>query len=98
MQPAVVALIVCLLGVAVVHTRSRTAGAVAAAVWCLGALALGAVEFQTRDVLTFAGISTAPWVYFAFISGVLVFNAVVVLRVVRRRRQLAHTGPRSSAS
>lgn len=78
-------LLVGLLLVAAVHTRSRLAGAFASAVWCIGAGALGVVAFATRDFMTFVGIKVPPWIYFAFMTGLFLFNVAVLMRALRRR-------------
>jgi hypothetical protein len=78
-------LLLGLLLVAAVHTRSRLAGAFAAAMWCLGAMGFGALAFQTRDSMAFVGISVPPWIYFAFMAGLLLFNVAVLARALRRR-------------
>lgn len=78
-------LLLGLLLVAAVHTRSRLAGAFAASMWCLGAMGFGAVAFQTRDSMAFVGITVPPWIYFAFMAGLLLFNVAVLARGLRRR-------------
>lgn len=78
-------LLIGLLLVAAVHTRSRLAGAFAACVWCAGALAFGALAFQTRPSIVFLGITVPPWIYFAFMGGLLLFNVGVIVRAFRRR-------------
>lgn len=78
-------LLVGLLLVAAVHTRSRLAGAFAAGMWCVGAIAFGVVAFKTRESMTFVGITVPPWIYFAFMAGLLFFNVAVLARALRRR-------------
>jgi hypothetical protein len=80
------ALLVALFVVAAVHTKSRVAGAFAAATWVMGAVVYGAVEFQTRHSLAFLGIETPAWLYFAFMGGLFLWNATVIARALRRRR------------
>jgi len=81
------ALLASLCVVALVHTKSRIAGAIAAAAWCVGACAYGVVAFRTHGPLLFVGIAAPPWVYFAFLGGVFAFNAAVVAGALRRRRR-----------
>jgi hypothetical protein len=78
-------LLLGLLLVAAVHTRSRLAGAFAAGVWCLAAMAFGALAFQSRESMAFVGITVPPWIYFAFMAGLLLFNVAVLARALRRR-------------
>ena len=78
-------LLLGLLLVAAVHTRSRLAGAFAASTWCLGAIGFGALAFQTRDSMAFVGIMVPPWIYFAFMAALLFFNVAVLARGLRRR-------------
>lgn len=85
MQPAQLALLISLLGVALVHTRSRIAGAMAAAVWCVAACAWGVVAFREHGPLLFLGVAAPPWVYFAFCGGLFAFNAGVLAKALRRR-------------
>lgn len=92
MVPALAALLVSLGVVALVHTKSRIAGAIAAAAWCVGACAYGVVAFRTHGPLLFIGIASPPWVYFAFLGGVFAFNAGVVAGALRRRRRERERG------
>ena len=87
MDPAQLALLVSVLVVALVHTKSRIAGALAASVWCVGACAYGIIAFRTRGPLLFLGIAAPPWVYFTFLGGLFAFNAGVVAKALRRRRR-----------
>lgn len=94
-------LLVGLLLVAAVHTRSRLAGAFAASVWCFGAMGFGAVAFQGRDAIAFVGVTVPPWIYFAFMGGLLVFNVAVLVRGLRRRvvrPQAPGKGPEPASS
>jgi hypothetical protein len=87
--------------VAAVHTKSRLGGAMAAGAWCVGALVFGALAFQTRMSIKFLGVDVPPWVYFAFMGGLLLFNGLVIARAFRRRRTTARaagTGPTPGAS
>ncbi len=95
MDPALAALLASLCLVALIHTKSRIAGAIAAATWCVGACAYGVVAFRTRGSLLFVGIAAPPWVYFAFVGGLFAFNAGVVAGALRRRRRerSGGTGP-----
>jgi hypothetical protein len=85
MNAPLAALLMGLVVVALVHTRSRLLGSIGAATWCVGAMAYGAVQFQTRDVLVFLGLATRPWIYFAFITTLLLFNGAVIVRMLRMR-------------
>jgi hypothetical protein len=82
-----IALLTGLLGVAGVHTRSRVAGALAACLWCVGAVFFGVLGFETAASLTFLGIVAPPWLYFGSIAGLFSFNALVIVRALRRRRR-----------
>jgi hypothetical protein len=84
--PAQTALLLGLLVVAAVHTRSRMAGAIAATLWVSLALVWGAFAFEDRDSLRFLGIEAPAWVFFAFFGGLFVFNVTVLARALRRRR------------
>lgn len=86
MDPALAALLASLCVVALVHTKSRIAGAIAAASWCIGACAYGVVAFRTHGPLLFVGVAAPAWVYFAFLGGVFAFNSAVVAKALRRRR------------
>lgn len=92
------ALLIGLLLVAAVHTRSRLAGAIVACAWCIGAIGFGAVAFQTRASMAFLGISVPPWIYFAFIGGLLFFNLAVIVRAFRRRTARPLPSPTPSAT
>ena len=92
------ALLVALLPVATLHTRSRLAGAFAASAWVFGAVVFGAIAFQTRSTLTFVGIVTPPWLYFAFMGGLFLWNASVIARAFRRRRTPTTAPPSTPAS
>ena len=93
MSLALAALLVGLVVVALVHTRSRLLGSFGAAAWCVGAAAYGAVQFETRDTLVFLGLATRPWVYFAFITSLFLFNVAVIVRMLRlQRRESAAAG------
>lgn len=85
MEPAQLALLLSLLGVALIHTRSRIAGAMAASAWCLAACAWGVVAFRDHGPLLFLGVAAPPWVYFVFCGGLFVFNAGVLAKALRRR-------------
>lgn len=85
MDPAQIALLASLLVVALVHTKSRIAGALAASLWCVGACAYGVAAFRTHGPLLFLGIASPPWVYFTFLGGLFAFNAGVVAKALRRR-------------
>lgn len=85
MDPAQVALLASLLGVALIHTRSRIAGAFAAATWCVAACAWAVFAFRAHGPLLFLGIAAPPWVYFTFLGGLFAFNAGVVAKALRRR-------------
>jgi len=102
MEPAHTILLVGLIGVALLHTRSRIAGAFGACAWCVGAAAFGAFYFaQGRDPLVFLGLQSPPWLYFAFMAGLFTFNAGVIARALRRRSPTvppAGTGPTPSGS
>jgi hypothetical protein len=91
---SVLALLAGLLIVAVLHTRSRFAGALGASIWCCGALALGVERFvlERQPGLVFCGIQTQPWLFFVAIGGVLVFNVFVIARFLRRWRASAGRG------
>src|SRR5688572_8961579 len=94
-------LLLGLLLVAAIHTRSRLAGAFAASMWCLGAIGFGAVAFQSRESMAFVGITVPPWIYFAFMLGLLGFNVAVLVRGLRRRvvrPQAQGTGPGPASS
>ncbi|MCC7072590.1 MAG: hypothetical protein IT383_14775 [Deltaproteobacteria bacterium] len=95
MDPALAALLASLIVVALVHTKSRIAGAIAATLWCVGACAYGVIAFRTHGPLVFVGIGAPAWVYFAFLGGLFAFNAGVVLKALRRRRREGRggTGP-----
>jgi hypothetical protein len=100
-SPAQIALLVGLVVVAGVHTRSRIAGAVAATIWVACGLVWGATAFEGRSSLRFLGIEAPPWLFFAFFGGLLVFNVTVLARAFRRRRASApgaDRGPSPGAS
>ncbi len=84
-----VALLASLLVVAAVHTKSRLSGAIAASAWCVGAVVFGALMFPSHGPLVFLGVRTPPWLYFAFLGGLLVFNLAVVARGIRSTRHRA---------
>lgn len=86
--PAQIALLVGLVVVAAVHTRSRIAGAIVASAWVCGAMIWGAFAFEERPQasLRFLGIDAPSWIFFAFFGGLLVFNLTVLARAFRRRR------------
>lgn len=101
MPPMQLALLLSLLAVALVHTRSRIAGAFAAAAWCVAACAWGVYAFREHGPLLFLGIAAPPWVYFAFCGGLFAFNAGVVAKALRRRardRSSRGTGPTPAGS
>lgn len=90
--PAQTVLLVALIAVAAVHTRSRIAGAGAAAIWVLCAMLWAATAFEERSSLRFVGIETPPWLFFAFFGALLFFNLTVLARAFRRRRSSSTTG------
>lgn len=96
--PLQLGLLLGLIAVAVVHTRSRLAGAVFAAVWVAVALAWGIAQFRMRASVHFLGIDLPPWIFYGFFTGLLVFNVAVIVRALRRRPAVgvghrAGTGP-----
>ena len=89
------ALLAGLVAVALVHTRSRLLGSIGAVTWCVGAGVFAALEFQERDTLVFLGIATKPWVFYAFILSLFIFNCAVIVRMVRL--QIAGTAANEAA-
>ncbi len=91
-----IALLLGLLLVAALHTRSRLAGAFSAGAWCVGAMVFGAMVFQTRPSITFLGVTVPPWIYLSAMAGLLLFNVAVIVRALRRktaRRADSGSGP-----
>jgi hypothetical protein len=79
-------LIVALVVIAVVHTRTRIGGALLTAGWCLAATHYGWQQFQGRDTgLAFAGMSTPQWVFYGAMVGVFAYNVVVAVRGLTRK-------------
>lgn len=97
--PAQIALLVGLIVVAAIHSKSRIAGAIVASLWVSSALVWGAFAFEERESqsLRFLGVDAPSWIFFAFFGGLLVFNLTVLARAFRRRRR-SHPEPPASAT
>jgi hypothetical protein len=79
-------LIAALLGIAVVHTRSRIGGALATMGWCIAAAVYGGQEFAHRDGgLVFLGVQTPKWLFFFAMAAVGLYNLVIAVRGLTRR-------------
>ncbi|HEY4219920.1 MAG TPA: hypothetical protein VGO62_01230 [Myxococcota bacterium] len=87
LQPAFAVLLLSLIGVAALHTKSRLAGAIAAVPWCIAAIAFAALAFPARGNLVFVGLETPQWLFYAFLGGLVVWNATVIARGFRRRKR-----------
>lgn len=102
--PIQIGLLMGLLAVAVIHTRSRIAGAMAATLWVFAALVWAVLRFQQQPTLRFLGIAVPPWIFYGSFAGLFVFNVAVIARAFRRRRAglsasaPADTGPSRGAS
>ena len=98
-------LLVALIVVGAVHSRSRVAGAFSASAWCAGAIAFGALAFFSGapdggdgvGALRFLGVKTPAWLYFAFMGGLLIFNVMVIVRALRRRRPTTSPAKQAAA-
>ena len=79
-------LIVALVLIAIIHTRSRIGGALSTAGWCIGAAVYGWGEFAGRDGgLVFLNVQTPKWLFFSALAGVFVYNVVIAARALTRK-------------
>jgi hypothetical protein len=79
-------LIAALVGIAVIHTRSRIGGSLSTASWCVAAALYGWQQFAGRDGgLVFLGVQTPRWLYFSALAGVFAYNVAIAVRGLTRR-------------
>ena len=93
MSAALWALLGSLLGVAVIHTRTRLGGAFAAVVWSACALVFGVQHFENGERISFLRVATPPWLFVVAMIGLIGFNVAVIARIARKRRRAAGTTP-----
>jgi hypothetical protein len=91
MSTALWALLGSLVGVAIIHTRTRLGGAFAAIVWTSCALVFGVQHFEVGERISFLRVATPPWLYVVALLGLIGFNVAVIARIARKRRATGTT-------
>lgn len=78
-------ILVTFIAVIVVQAINRTAGAIAAIVWCLGLSGYGYWMFESGAQLAFLGLPVELWHFLTFMAAMLAYNGFVLARQLRRR-------------
>lgn len=80
-------LLVTFLAVIIIQAVNRTAGAIAAIVWCLGLVAYGYTVFQSGAQIALIGVQVQLWQFLVFMGAMVAYNGWVLFRQLKARKR-----------